>query len=59
MIELKVIAIFNVNVNIYHRCREYSGVKALSIIHTVMPKGEKIGGPVVIGGHNLASPGWN
>ena len=40
MIELKVIAIFNVNVNIYHRCREYSGVKALST-STVMPEGEK------------------
>ena len=28
--------------------------------HTVMPEGEKIGElPVVIGGDNLPSPGWN
>ena len=34
MIELKVIAMFNVNVNIYHRYRGNSGVKVLSVHST-------------------------
>ena len=30
-----------------------------SDVYAVMPEGEKIGGPVVIGGDIMPSPGWN